>query len=216
MTGDTADALDWLENESPDEIKDFVILDRYLYMLKMRLYIITGQWQRTRFLAAKLKNYFESYDRPYMRIQLHILEAQIYRRTHSDRWRGEMTKALALAKKYRLVRVIADEGMPALNMLRELKLPQEEWEQSVITLTRLQAANYPAYMEVNAERPEFSEKEQHVYELIIKGYRNAKIGQILGVTERTVKHYVSEIYKKLGVESRAEAIAKATELGDIR
>ena len=214
MRGETQEALSWLETDAPDETSQFIILDRYMYLLKLRLYIITGKFDRTRLLTAQLKQYFEDYDRPYMRIQLHLLQAMIDRRSGRGDWRAEMTAGVDLARRYRLARVIADEGMGVLDMLTELDLPLKPWEQGVLNLTRQQAARCPHYMTPTGIRPVFTDREYSVYSLLTAGYSNAKIGSLLGISERTVKYYAGEIYQKLGVTTRAEAIARARELGD--
>lgn len=51
-----------------------------------------------------------------------------------------------MSKRYHLVRVIADEGIAILDMLNELKLPDEPWERAVMHLTRTQAVHYPGYL----------------------------------------------------------------------
>ncbi|MDO5118358.1 MAG: hypothetical protein Q4D34_07720, partial [Eggerthellaceae bacterium] len=84
MQGHTGDALTWLAAEAADETDEFIILDRYRYMLKLRLYIITGAWVKTMLLINRLSDYFERYQRPYMRAQLYMLEALIDRRTGRD------------------------------------------------------------------------------------------------------------------------------------
>ena len=43
----------------------------------------------------------------------------------------------------------------------------------------------------------------------------AKIASILNISERTVRYYCGLIYQKLGVSTRAEALNKSAELGDI-
>ena len=126
-----------------------------------------------------------------------------------------MRAALRMSKRYYLVRVIADEGIAILDMLNELKLPDEPWERAVMQLTRTQAVHYPGYLKSVSRQPMFTDREYQVYSLLIAGYRNAKIASILNITERTVKHYTAEIYAKLGVKSRSEAMNRAMELGDI-
>ena len=71
-----------------------MILDRDQYMLKLRLYIVTAQWQRIPLLTAQLRHYFDSFDRPYLRIQLHLLQAIIDYRTSRSSWQEEMRAAL--------------------------------------------------------------------------------------------------------------------------
>ena len=215
MQGHTGDALKWLAASAPDESGEFIILDRYRYMLKLRLYIITNDWAGTPLLVNRLANYFEQYQRPYMRIQLYLLEALIDRRTGRNTWREKMGAALRLARRYRLVRVIADEGFTALHMLCDMELPDDPWTQSLMKLTRAQAVSCPKYMKSIAKRPMLTDREYQVYSLLTAGLTNARIAKLLNITERAVKYHVTEIYQKLGVKSRSEALMKALELGDI-
>ena len=216
LSGETAEARSWLETEAPDETGDFIIMDRYQYMLKLRLYLILGQRVKIPFLAALLRQYFESYDRPYMLIRLHLLEAVYHYREGNDSWRGKMLDALALARNYGLARVIADEGIAIIDMLNGMDLPQDSWTQGVLALTRRQAAFYPGFMKPAAIKPVFTDREYQVYSLMIAGYKNAKIASVLNISERTVKYFCGLIYQKLGVSTRAEALNRAAEMGDIR
>jgi two-component system, NarL family, response regulator YdfI len=54
-----------------------------------------------------------------------------------------------------------------------------------------------------------TEREQEVLHGIARGERSKEIAAHLGITERTVKTYLSSIYTKLEVDSRAAAVAKA-------
>ena len=216
LGGDVSEAQSWMEMEAPDETRDFIILDRYQYMLKLRMYIILARYAKVPFLVALLRQYFVSYDRPYMRIQLNLLEAVYHYRGGNKAWRDSMREALALAKRYGLVRVVANEGMAIVDMLNAMELPDEPWERAVLALTRRQAANYPNYMKQAAAKPVFTDREYQVYSLMIAGYRNSKIASILNIKERTVKYFCGLIYQKLGVSTRAEALNRAAELGDIR
>lgn len=216
LQGNVAAARSWLESDAPDETDCFVIMDRYRYMLKLRMYIILAQRSKVPFLAATLRQYFESYDRPYMLIQLDLLEAVYRYRGGDETWRERMAEALAIAKRYALVRVIADEGIAIIDMLNEMALPDARWENSVLALTRRQAAHYPNYMKQTAKKPVFTDREYQVYSLMIAGYKNAKIASILNISERTVKYFCGLIYKKLDVATRAEALNRAAEMGDIK
>jgi DNA-binding NarL/FixJ family response regulator len=50
-----------------------------------------------------------------------------------------------------------------------------------------------------------SEREQQIHALIAQGASNLQIGTKLGLKEATVKHYASQIFRKLGVKNRTEA-----------
>lgn len=57
------------------------------------------------------------------------------------------------------------------------------------------------------DRHGLTEGQRRVAELLREGKSNREIGDLLGLTEGTVKVHVSKIFRKLGVVSRAEAIA---------
>ncbi len=57
------------------------------------------------------------------------------------------------------------------------------------------------------DRYGLTEGQRRVTELLREGKSNREIGDLLGLTEGTVKVHVSKIFRKLGVVSRAEAIA---------
>jgi DNA-binding NarL/FixJ family response regulator len=58
-----------------------------------------------------------------------------------------------------------------------------------------------------------TEREADVLRLIAKGYRAPEVAQLLGLTPSTVSSYVRDIYRKLGISSRAEAATEAVRRG---
>jgi LuxR family maltose regulon positive regulatory protein len=52
-----------------------------------------------------------------------------------------------------------------------------------------------------------------ILRLIAAGYANKEIAQELHLSVNTVKMYASQIYRKLEVERRTEAVARGRELG---
>ncbi len=61
--------------------------------------------------------------------------------------------------------------------------------------------------------PQLTERERDVLELLSRGKRNAMIAGELFLSERTVRNYVSNIFTKLQVADRAQAIAAARDVG---
>jgi len=56
---------------------------------------------------------------------------------------------------------------------------------------------------------QLSPREQQVLEAVVKGLTNKEIAEQLFITEVTVKLHISNIYRKLGVKSRSQAILHA-------
>ena len=56
-------------------------------------------------------------------------------------------------------------------------------------------------------------RELEVLDAVAQGERSKEIAYRLGITERTVKAHLSNIYSKLGVDSRAAAVSEAMRKG---
>ena len=61
--------------------------------------------------------------------------------------------------------------------------------------------------------PELTEREREVLQLIAQGYTNAAIAEKLTLSPKTVRNHVSNIFGKLQVAGRAEAIIRARDAG---
>jgi two-component system, NarL family, nitrate/nitrite response regulator NarL len=60
---------------------------------------------------------------------------------------------------------------------------------------------------------ELSARERQVLELVASGLSNQEIGLKLGLAEKTIKHYMTNILTKLQVRSRVEAALVAARVG---
>ena len=72
-------------------------------------------------------------------------------------------------------------------------------------------------MAVTEEQPDgyvnLTDRELEVLKLVARGQRSKEVALRLGISERTVKAHLASIYSKLGVDSRAAAIAVAAQMG---
>ena len=64
-----------------------------------------------------------------------------------------------------------------------------------------------------SELPELTKRQREVLCWIAAGKSNWDIGQILSISEHGVDFHVRNIFKKLGVNSRVVAVARASQLG---
>lgn len=68
--------------------------------------------------------------------------------------------------------------------------------------------------EITASLPdELTEREREILELMAQGHANPVIAARVFLTEKTVRNYVSNIFRKLGVDNRVEAVIRAREAG---
>jgi NarL family two-component system response regulator YdfI len=66
------------------------------------------------------------------------------------------------------------------------------------------------------EKAGLTDRELEVLSAVANGQRSKEIAVQLGISERTVKAHLASIYSKLGVDSRAAAIAVAAQRGLLR
>ena len=96
----------------------------------------------------------------------------------------------------------------------------EVWlERSMIAtvLSRLSHNNQSA--RINSEIDninELNEREKQIINLIGQGYKNKKISIQLGLSESTVRHYLTSIYGKLEVSDRLELLIFANRYGLVK
>jgi NarL family two-component system response regulator YdfI len=64
-----------------------------------------------------------------------------------------------------------------------------------------------------ASTTDLTERELEVLKAVAQGERSKEIALRLGISERTVKAHLASIYNRLGVDSRAAAIAVAAQKG---
>jgi DNA-binding CsgD family transcriptional regulator len=94
---------------------------------------------------------------------------------------------------------------------------------------RVGAADPPALRELGAGRiprgprgrtlqhpAGLTPREAEVLQRVVEGLSNAEIAERHGVSTRTVEHQVSAVLAKLGVDSRAAAVAEAHRRGLVR
>ena len=87
----------------------------------------------------------------------------------------------------------------------------DELEQRIKAVARgemvLSPAVTPAVFDALRRAPGPANDEREVLNLLARGLSNREIAEELVITNKTVKNHLSRIYEKIGVHSRAEAIA---------
>jgi LuxR family transcriptional regulator, maltose regulon positive regulatory protein len=121
-------------------------------------------------------------------------------------------EALALAEPGGYIRVFVDEGLPIKRLLQEVAsrgMAPEYTRRVLAGFSRggAKRAAHPALVEP------LSERELQVLGYIADGYKDQEIADRLFLSLYTVKVHARNIYGKLGVNKRTQAVARARELG---
>ena len=99
------------------------------------------------------------------------------------------------------------KGVPARELLRILRAVQvgESYVPASLAASLLVEMREPARKEIENPIDELTQRERQILEGLASGSSNKEIGQKLFLTEKTVKHYITNILQKLQVRNRVEA-----------
>lgn len=67
--------------------------------------------------------------------------------------------------------------------------------------------------EIQKDVPKLTRREQEILQYVAKGFSFPEVANLLNISPHTVTHHIKNIYKKLAVCSRAEAVYEALQLG---
>lgn len=218
LKGEKAPVLRWMNHIAPDEQENFLTTQYYQYLIKAKVYIWLGQYVRGRMILQLLLEYAKDYKMAYLEAQVRILEAVIFYREENPRWIETLTPALEWARELGFIRVFADEGAAVYELLNRIASEDKNWEKDeflkkVINSSKAHMLQYPKYLrlEQGGEIGEFSNSEKSVMSLLVLGEKNSEIAERLCVSENTVKYHLKNIFQKLQVSSRSQAIHKIRE-----
>jgi DNA-binding NarL/FixJ family response regulator len=83
-------------------------------------------------------------------------------------------------------------------------------------LTRFRDEPSPSRETARGPVPSLTEREREVLLFLVKGFTGPEIGGFLGISGHTVASHVKNIYRKLEVRSRGEAVYEAMQLGLVK
>lgn len=109
-----------------------------------------------------------------------------------------------------LAQTIPDARFMQMNSRNHFMRPDEpEWHSFLAALYEF----LPKSSDPGGAFDELTEREREVLDLLARGVSNGRIAGNLGIAEKTVRNHVSNIFSKMGVESRAEAVVAARDAG---
>jgi DNA-binding NarL/FixJ family response regulator len=110
------------------------------------------------------------------------------------------------ASGYLLKRTPYAELIAALKQVREGGSPMTSY------IARKVVQSFYQTPPASFQAEDLSPREREVLELLARGYYYKEITEVLGLSMSTVNTHVRHIYEKLHVHSRAQAVAKLTDL----
>lgn len=127
-------------------------------------------------------------------------------------------QVLALAQQLGLLRRLIDMGPEWLALVARWVASAGEADPALLF--------YAEHLQTHAQRERtaalapsaplneaLSERERDILRALSQAMSNKRVAQVLGVSPETVKWHLKNVYGKLGVSGRDEAVARARDLG---
>jgi len=222
--GDLAAAIRWTETSGLSTTDALSYPRERAYLTLARVRIAQGQAQpmgsflpEALGLLERLLEDAESKARMSSVIEILLLRAlALQAQGEQDEALRTLGPALALAEPEGYVRLFLDEGAPMLILLRQAYVRQVTLGYVVTLLEAAGEQVIPALHRSTSSSSQLMDsltaREREVLRLLVDGASNREIANHLVLSVNTAKKHVWNICGKLGVQSRAQAIAKARTL----
>lgn len=120
-----------------------------------------------------------------------------------------LSAAVSLAAPGGYRRVFLDEGRAVAELLSETRHVDPGFVNRLLESFALDEETLPS----SALQQSLSRMEREILKLLNLGLTNQQIGEKLGITVSTTKWYLTQMFGKLNVRNRTQAIARARQLG---
>ena len=234
---------DFPELNTPVALEDYPYhIFEYVLLAQARFLLVRGQESgRTRDIKQALEllgtllPQAERFQRGASQIQILVLQAMAQSALGNERATKTLLQALALGEPEGFRRFYLDEGWRLADLLRQCRAAQEESGSHLPSLPFIDSLldsiegvknRQPADQELIEGRAaptithfedglpiSLSAREMEVLALIAQGKSNQEISAELYLALNTVKRHAYNIYSKLEVKKRTQAVSRARQLG---
>ncbi|WP_160692364.1 LuxR C-terminal-related transcriptional regulator [Clostridium sp. C2-6-12] len=215
-SGKIYEAEKWIKNDELYKIDVSNIGYAHYCITKLRYFILSNHMEEAEELANKLYVSFESMKIYRVLAEVLILKSIISeKKSNIEEMLEDIIKAVNISYKENYLRIFLDEGEYLINIIlreKEKLITSLDKDQAIFLNNIIRA--FGNKEEKDADTNEIlSIREMEVLKYLKEGLNNTEIANSLFVSVNTVKTHLLNIYTKLEVHSRTEALAKANELG---
>jgi len=223
-------ALGWVEQRKLDcdagwqELKEgatdgsLPFLRAHEYISLARVYVTQQRFEEAKATLDLLLRRAKSAEWVWYSIEILILQALVHHRQGDTlRALSALENAISEAEPGGFVRMFVNEGGPMAELLRQLVARGRAIDYGsklLAALSMREAGKETKPGEIKAQPlvEPLSERELEVLRLVAAGFSNREIATELVVAISTAKTHLNNIYRKLDVSSRTQAVARARAL----
>jgi LuxR family maltose regulon positive regulatory protein len=190
-------------NLNPGQEGDYLVYARFL--------LAQERWEDVELLLEKLGRLAEEQGRYGSLIRILVFRAVALQSQEQPTQAHDCLKqALNLAAPRGYYRSFLEAGKNIADLLSRLQPEAPEMVETL--LAKIRGEITPSSDMVFPLVEPLSEREMEVLRLVRQGLSNREVAENLVVSEWTVKKHLTNVYSKLGVKNRTQAIARAREI----
>jgi LuxR family maltose regulon positive regulatory protein len=212
------EALEWMQEQGADSELETTYVGKMIHIPLARIQIAQGLLETTNKILLPLLEAAEAGGHVSRAIELLILHALNYQAgDETDKAMAPLDRALSLAEPGGFIRIFVDEGPAMARLLYEAVTRRIAPDYVRRLLSAFPVAEPEQAETLKAPQSELveplSERELEVLQLIAEGLTNPEIASRLFLSQHTIKVHTRNIYGKLCVHNRTQAVARARALG---
>lgn len=209
---DAKDTIDnWLKKQAPNEYGELKLEDTFAYMIKARIYYMQEKFLACYTLLNSLIKVIEDNNRQMELCEAYMLLALTFNaQGRKEEAFDNFRKSLSIAADRNFVRLLADEGEAMYQLSKKYRretATKDVFLNKIINASKEMALMYPLYLKKHKEGlPRLTKKEKEILLLVADERSNIEIAEFLDNTPNTIKHHLKNIFSKLGVNNRTDAV----------
>jgi LuxR family transcriptional regulator, maltose regulon positive regulatory protein len=199
-------------DSKPDNV-ELPYIQEPVYLILLRLQLATSEYDTALELSERLLQKLEATSRLGRVIEILVLRSLAFQgKKEMDRALAVLERALLLAQPEGYCRIFLDEGEPMAKLLFQAKAHRMGQGYASELLSASGGVSDTKLPPSQLLIEPLTLRELEVLRLIEAGCSNQDIADRLVISIPTVKRHISNIYAKLGVESRTQAVSIGREL----
>ncbi|WP_337099388.1 LuxR C-terminal-related transcriptional regulator [Paenibacillus sp. YIM B09110] len=214
IQGHRKKAYDWFEQSGMSHLDEVSNRHSDEYLVLVRVLAANNRIEDAQQLLEKLERLAEKEDRLRERIKLKIVQSMVLRQSEFPQAAFDSLRiALKLSEPAGYIRSFLDEGPLMIEMLAELLNEQQEAAMQLVPLNYIRllleaAGSGSGRSHKSLAEEALTEKEEKVLLLLTEGFIYKEIAAQLNITMDTVKFHLKNIYRKLEVHNRDQAVQR--------
>jgi LuxR family maltose regulon positive regulatory protein len=212
LEGDLSAAAHWAEARGFSPADTPHHWDELQYFAYVRVLLAQNRLAEAQKLLGTMERSASQGGRRRKLITIYLLQSVAHRAAgHTQQAVARVEKALDLAAPEDYRRAFLEEGPAIVDLLPRVRHLAPDFTSQVLEAASAQGDGQPV-PQMQALVEPLSERELEILRLIAAGRTNPEIAELLYLSLNTVKWHAKNLYGKLNVGSRIEAVARAQEL----